>query len=387
LSRKDLTGQVAARIFRAIRGALDGITRVASRSDRVDLERTAAHLDSSHRMRFWVEGTIRVRVPHAGRRARLEEAMENREARRFVADGPLGYDLQVLPVARRGEEFVFEVRLLIMVITDVLLQTIVRNAGGAIIGLGIGALAQHAATALASLDVELAGGALRLGVEELPAVIGGEAGAIAYARFHRKEHRSWRERLRTGLTPSGLSRHFLLALIFLGGSKLIKAGVSTVAGATLAALLPAGGPFVVGVVATGVWMLLGHRLVKALTVKAPLHWRLGRIHRLWRKAYEPDRKPKDRQRLLAKVEGTNLKILEKLLDQTERAYKPFDLVRLLTEYFRKRAEDGRDMRAYAPLIEGVSQRLRQMAREGRGDDGWYPQRFLDAFRAAVSPGR
>lgn len=385
ISRKDLTGKVAAKVFRAFRKALDGVARVASRSDRVELELTDARLDSRHRMRFWVEGTVRVRVSHEERRARLAEAMNQREARSFVSDGPLGYDLQLLPVEARGEEIVFEVRLLVMVITDVLLQVIVRNAGGALIGLGIGALAEHAAGAIASLDVELAGGAIRLGVEELPAVIGGEAGAIAYARFHEKEHRSWKERLRSGLTPGGLAKHFLLALVFLGGSKLIKAGVSSVAGATLAALLPAGGPFVVGVIATGVWMLLGHRLVKALTVKAPLHWRLGRIHRLWRKAYDPDRGLDDRRRLRAKVEALNQKILERVLAETERAYKPFDLVELLTDYFHKRAGDGRDMNAYGPLVEGVAQRLTQLARAGRGDDGWYPKRFLDAFRKAVEP--
>ena len=387
LSRDDLTGKVAEKMFRALRKALDGVTRVASKSDRVDLEQTDARLDSSHRMRFWIEGTIRLPIRRKDRRERLQQAMQAREARHFTADGPLGFDLQVLPVERQGDEFVFEVRLLVMVITDVLLQTIVRNAGGALIGLGIGALAEHAATALASFDVELAGGAIRLGVEELPAVIGGEAGAIAYARFHRKEHRSWKERLKSGLTPSGLAKHFLLALVFLGGSKLIKAGVTTVSGAALAALLPTGGPFVVGVLATGVWMLLGHRLVKALTIKAPLHWRLGRIYRLWRKGHEPGRSPGDRRRLLGKVQALNEKILEQVLREMDGAYKPFDRLRLITGYFEKRADDGRDMRAYGPVIEGVTQRLKQMVRSGRSDEGWYPQRFLDAFLKAIEARR
>lgn len=382
-SRQDLSAKVAGKVFRAVYKALDGITRVASRSRRVDLEQTAAHLDSSHRMRFWVEGTIRVPVPHEGRRRRLQEAMEQREARSFVAEGPLGFDLKLLPIERQGNEFTFEVRLMVMIITDVLLQAIVRNAGGLLIGLGIGALAEHAVTALASMDVELAGGAIRLGVEELPAALGGEAGAIAYARFHEKEHRSWKQRLKSVLSPGGLVKHFLLALVFLGGAKLIKAGVTTVAGTALAALLPAGGPFVVGLAATGVWMLLGHRLVKALTIQAPLHWRLGRIHRLWRKSHEPGRDPDDRRRLLGKVEGLNNKLLEQVLEETERAYKPFDRVKLLTGYFRKRAGDGRDMRAYEPLIEGVIRRLTQLARDGQGDVGWYPQRFLDALREAT----
>lgn len=385
--RLDITGKITGQVHKAVDKVIAATLKRANKSPRIQLKKNFSYRDGGNRLLFDISGVVKVRIKNAERRARFAEEGESNKTKVLSTNGPIAVDLAISPVAIEGEDVVFAIHADLTIKVAAILQELVRTSAQVVGVVAINAAAAKLLDALANFSSETAGKALELGVENLPAVLGGEAGAIAYASFQTKGHKSWKDKLKATATPAGILKHFALAAIFSGVTSGMKAVGATVGAAVGTALLPGAGSFVATLAATSALVWFGNYVVRTVGVKLPVLWRLAKIGRLYRKAVEAE--GARREKLSAKFGEYTDKILKKVQAEIQGGYKRWVFLELMIRYFRKRVYDAGtlgnnladfDVVPYQPLIDGVSKTLLY---EMTADKDWYAGRMYYQFLASV----
>lgn len=383
-----VSDKLAAKLYPLVRRIFEGTLARANRSDRVQLKLNFSFMDERERMLFDISGLVRVRIKNEKRRAEFAKMAEKEETKVLSTNGPLSIDAAVSPVAVEGQDVVFGVHLDITILTKRLFQELVRSGAQVVGVVGLNVIGGKLLEALTGFSVETAGKAVEMGVENLSALIGGEAGAITYATFQDEEHKSWREKLKATLTPGGLVKHFGLAVIFAavtGGMRFVGMSVGAAIGT---ALLPTGGGVIGVVAATGALVWFGNFVVETVGVKWPVLWRLAKIGRLYRKAVEAEGDRQDK--LVRKYQEYVDHVLRKVTQEIESGYKRWSFLELTIRYFRRRVRsegplannlEGFDLVPYQPLIDGIAQRLQFLLKD---DQDWYAGRMYFQLTDAVN---
>lgn len=387
-AKEEVSAKLAGKIYTVLRKVFLKVLDRANKSARIDLRLNFSFLDDHERMLFDVGGTVRVKVGADKARAEFQRMLEKEETKVVSTNGPISIDCAVTPLKIEGDEVLFGVQLDVAVLTHAIFQQLVRSAAQVGSFLAINVLAGKAIEALTTFSTDTAGQALEMGIENLPPVIGAEAGAITYAAFQDQEHSTWKERLKATLTPGGLLKHFALAAIFAGvkgGAQAIGLSVGAAVGASL---IPGGGTFLSTLLTTSALIWFGNHVVHTVGVKWPVLWKLAKIGRLYRKAF--DSEGGRRERLSNKYAEYHQNVLDKVLREMESGYKRWVFLELLIKYFRSRVRDrgalannieGFDLVPYQPLVDGLAARLQFRMSQGKD---WYAARMYYQLLDAVN---
>lgn len=383
-----VSDKLAAKLYKGLRRVLEATIARANRSKRIQLKLNFSFMDARERMLFDVSGLVRVRVKNDKRRAEFAKMAEKEQTKVLSTNGPFSLDAAISPVSIEGDEVVFGVHLDLTILTKRLFQELVRSGAQVAGVVGLNLLAGQLVDALAGFSTETAGKALEMGVENLSALVGGEAGAITYATFQDEEHKGWKKKLKATLTPGGLVKHFTLAVIFAGVTGGMRA-IGLSAGAALgAALLPTGGSIIGVIAATSALVWFGNFVVQTVGVKWPVLWRLAKIGRLYRKAVDSEGDRQDK--LIRKYRAYTEKVLQKVTQEIEGGYKRWSFLELTIRYFRRRVRKqgplannlgSFDVVPYQPLLDGISQRLQFLLKD---EEDWYAGRMYFQLMDAVN---
>ena len=383
-----VSDKLAAKLYKGLRRVLEKTIARANKSSRIQLKLNFSFMDDRERMLFDVSGLVRVRIKNDDRREYFAKMAEKEETKVLSTNGPFSIDAAVSPVSVEGDEVVFGVHLDLTILTKRLFQELVRSGAQVIGVVSLNLLAGKLVEALAGFSTETAGKAIEMGVENLSALVGGEAGAITYATFQDEEHKGWRQKLKATLTPGGLVKHFAMAVIFAavtGGMRFVGMSVGAAVGT---ALLPTGGSVIGVIAATSALVWFGNFVVQTVGVKWPVLWRLAKIGRLYRKAVDSTGDRQDR--LVRKYKEYTKKVLRKVTEEIEGGYKRWSFLELTIRYFRRRVRsegplannlEGFDVVPYQPLLDGISQRLQFLL---KGEEDWYAGRMYFQLMDAVN---
>lgn len=383
-----VSDKLAAKLYKVLRRILEATIARANRSKRIQLKLNFSFMDERERMLFDVSGLVRVRIKNEDRRSKFAKMAEKEETKVLSTNGPFSIDAAVSPIAVEGDEVVFGVHLDLTILTKRLFQELVRSGAQVAGVVGLNVLGGKLVEALAGFSTETAGKAIEMGVENLSALVSGQAGAITYATFQDEEHQGWRDKLKATLTPMGLVKHFALAVVFAavtGGMRAVGVSVGAALGA---ALLPTGGSIIGVIAATSALVWFGNFVVQTVAVKWPVLWRLAKIGRLYRKAVEADGDRQDR--LVRKYKEYNQKVLRKVTEEIEGGYKRWSFLELTIRYFRRRVRsegplsnnlEGFDVVPYQSLIDGISKRLQFLLKD---EKDWYAGRMYFQLMDAVN---
>lgn len=378
-THKGISGKLAVKLYETLDRGIDALLSRANRSDRVNLKKVFRFLDDEERMIFDIAGTVRVKVPTDALRTKVRKWMEGRETQVLSSNGPISTDIAITPVREEGEEFLFAVQIDLIILTHTLFGQIARSTAQVAGVMGLNLLASNALDALSSVDWEIPGKAIEMGVRELPNFLVGEAGAITYATFQDEEHKKLREKLKATITPKGLLKHFTLALCFAGVTGGMKILGASVGGAVAAVLIPGGGTFLGTVLATSALVWFGNWAVTWVAIKLPVLWKLAKIGRLYRKANKSDG---GRQERLSRKLGEYRKdVAERAVQELSKGYQRWTYLNMVIAYFRKRVKkadpnlsplEAFDLVPYQPLLDALYQKLTFMAMQ---DENWYAARM------------
>ncbi len=383
-----ISGKLAEKLYNGLGKVFQAIVTRASRSERIDLRMTFSMLDAQERMLFDFSGTVKVKVPTAGMRERLDRQLEDGESVVASSNGSISTDFVMAPIAKDGDEYTLAIQLDLTILTHELFGEIVRNAAQTAGVIALSSLAVQALEALAGFNTEVAGHALELGVKELPNFLSGEAGAITYAAFQDEAHKSFKDKLKETVTPRGLVKHFTLAIIFAGVTGGMKALGATVGGAVAAALIPGGGTFLGTIAATGALVWFGNWTVNWIAVKLPVLWKLAKIGRLYRKANEAT--GSDQEKRARRFVEYRQDVIERALTELDRGYKQWTFLNMVIRYFTTRVKkkdpsksdlEGLDIVPYQPMVDSICKKLAMMATRDRN---WYAARMYYQLRDSVN---